>query len=101
MVRLTSGRLFHYPGFSQQSADSLIQDVSSAISRIAGFEGILKVRCSTGFNVLDYHGSFYRREAGDVDLVCIDTMQTVSVELIHDGEQIDEQSGVFVQAVLL
>ncbi|PQM35755.1 protein transport protein Sec24-like [Prunus yedoensis var. nudiflora] len=65
-----------------------------------GFEAVMRVRCSQGIQVQEYHGSFCKRIPTDVDLPGIDCDKTIMVTLKHDDKLQDGSECAFQCALL-
>lgn len=99
---LTNGEAFLYPGFNAQKHGAKMQeDVIKAARRNFGFNGVLRLRCSDGVLVDRHIGNFFMRNSSDVELAQLDSEQTVTVMLQHEGGKLDEKLDVCFQAALL
>ena len=56
-------------------------DVFRILTRNNAYDVSLRLRCSEGFSVSSYYGSFIKRERIDFDLCSIDADKTIAVEL--------------------
>uniref|UniRef100_A0A2N9GHC6 Gelsolin-like domain-containing protein n=1 Tax=Fagus sylvatica TaxID=28930 RepID=A0A2N9GHC6_FAGSY len=64
------------------------------------FEAVMRVRCSQGIQVQEYHGNFCKRIPTDVDLPGIDCDKTIMVTLKHDDKLQDGSECSFQCALL-
>ncbi|XWS64658.1 hypothetical protein CRYUN_Cryun05aG0021900 [Craigia yunnanensis] len=84
----TGGQVYYYYPFSSISDPAkLYNDLRWNITRPQGFEAVMRVRCSQGIEVKEYHGNFCKRIPTDVDLPGIDSDKTIMVTLKHDKLQ--------------
>ncbi|GLT53087.1 hypothetical protein SLA2020_263830 [Shorea laevis] len=60
----------------------------------------MRVRCSQGMQVLEYHGNFCKHIPTDVDLPAIDCDKTIMVTLKHDNKLQDGSECAFQCALL-
>ncbi|XP_021281643.1 protein transport protein Sec24-like At4g32640 [Herrania umbratica] len=97
----TGGQVYYYYPFSSVSDPAkLYNDLRWNITRPQGFEAVLRVRCSQGIEVKEYHGNFCKRVPTDVDLPGIDSDKTIMVTLKHDDKLQDGSECAFQCALL-
>ncbi|GMY18747.1 protein transport protein Sec24-like At4g32640 [Fagus crenata] len=85
--RTTGGQVYYYYLFSALSDPvKLYNDLRWNITRPQGFEAVMRVRCSQGIQVQEFHGNFCKRIPTDVDLPGIDCDKTIMVTLKHDDK---------------
>jgi protein transport protein SEC24 len=90
----TCGSLFLY----RNDMSALRGDLTRVLTRDVVFDAVLKVRCSTGLSIKQYHGSFYQQTNDDIDLPGIDSDSNWFVELKHDAEIVSQ---VYLQCAVL
>ncbi|KAF8646424.1 hypothetical protein HU200_065851 [Digitaria exilis] len=78
----------------------LYNDLRWNISRPAGFEAVMRVRCSQGLQVQDYFGNFCKRVPTDIDLPVIDSDKAIMVTFKHD-DKLQENSECAFQLLLI
>ncbi|CAL0320612.1 unnamed protein product [Lupinus luteus] len=99
--RTTGGQVYYYYPFSALSDPAkLYNDLRWNITRPQGFEAVMRVRCSQGIQVQEYHGNFCKRIPTDVDLPGIDCDKTFMVTLKHDDKLQDGSECAFQCALL-
>ncbi|KAI5348283.1 hypothetical protein L3X38_001170 [Prunus dulcis] len=99
--RTTGGQVYYYYPFSAVSDPAkLYNDLRWNVTRPQGFEAVMRVRCSQGIQVQEYHGSFCKRIPTDVDLPGIDCDKTIMVTLKHDDKLQDGSECAFQCALL-
>ena len=99
----TGGELRWWGGFSgARYADvrSLQSFVEGVVLRTAGWDGVLKLRCSTGLKVTKYNGNCLDPTKPEVTIATIDTESCITVELQQIGS-FDVGGCVCLQAALL
>ncbi|KAE9611541.1 putative von Willebrand factor, type A, Zinc finger, Sec23/Sec24-type, sec23/Sec24, trunk [Lupinus albus] len=97
----TGGQVYYYYPFSALSDPAkLYNDLRWNITRPQGFEAVMRVRCSQGIQVQEYHGNFCKRIPTDVDLPGIDCDKTFMVTLKHDDKLQDGSECAFQCALL-
>ncbi len=82
--RACGGRLFHYPAFDRvRDAAALHRALCTATSSVRAFDGLLRVRTSTGLEAAgEYVGHFGRPQRGDdVGGPVFDSTQAIALEL--------------------
>ncbi|XVE89833.1 hypothetical protein DITRI_Ditri20bG0026500 [Diplodiscus trichospermus] len=97
----TGGQVYYYYPFSSVSDPAkLYNDLRWNITRPQGFEAVMRVRCSQGIEVKEYHGNFCKRIPTDVDLPGIDSDKAIMVTLKHDDKLQDGSECAFQCALL-
>ncbi|KAG4112678.1 hypothetical protein ERO13_D13G176500v2 [Gossypium hirsutum] len=97
----TGGQVYYYYPFSSISDPvKLYNDLRWNITRPQGFEAVMRVRCSQGIDVKEYHGNFCKRIPTDVDLPGIDSDKAIVVTLKHDDKLQDGSECAFQCALL-
>lgn len=92
----TGGQVYYYYPFSSISDPvKLYNDLRWNITRPQGFEAVMRVRCSQGIDVKEYHGNFCKRIPTDVDLPGIDSDKAIVVTLKHDDKLQDGSECAF------
>ncbi|KAJ8760665.1 hypothetical protein K2173_017643 [Erythroxylum novogranatense] len=100
-VDIASISVYYYHPFSALSDPAkLYNDLRWNVTRPQGFEAVMRVRCSQGIQVQEYHGNFCKRIPTDVDLPGIDCDKTLMVTLKHDDKLQDGSECSFQCAVL-
>ncbi|WCJ18657.1 Sec23/Sec24 protein transport family protein [Euphorbia peplus] len=99
--KTTGGQVYYYFPFSSVSDPAkLYNDLRWNVTRPQGFEAVMRVRCSQGIQVQQYHGNFCKRIPTDVDLPGIDCDKTIMVTLKHDDKLPDGSECAFQCALL-
>lgn len=102
--KLTGGDVFNYgPPSGRQSLNAeverLIRDVVAVVKRNTVFEALMRIRCSLGLTAGDHHGSFFMRNATDMEFGVVDETHSVAVEILHE-DKIGETNAYFQGAML-
>ncbi|VVA14675.1 PREDICTED: transport [Prunus dulcis] len=99
--RITGGQVYYYYPFSAVADSAKIyNDLRWNVTRPQGFEAVMRVRCSQGLQVQEYHGNFCKRIPTDVDLPGIDCDKTIMVTIKHDDKLQDGSECAFQCALL-
>ncbi|CAK7340908.1 unnamed protein product [Dovyalis caffra] len=99
--KTTGGQVYYYYPFSAVSdPPKLYNDLRWNVTRPQGFEAVMRVRCSQGVQVQEYHGNFCKRIPTDIDLAAIDCDKTIMVTLKHDDKLQDGSECAFQCALL-
>jgi protein transport protein SEC24 len=80
--------------------EKLYYELFRSIQRNTGTDVKIKVRCSKGFTVTEYFGSFGLRESVDFELSAIDADKSFGFQLRND-EAIPEAKTIYVQIAML
>ncbi|KAK0097191.1 hypothetical protein PV326_003005 [Microctonus aethiopoides] len=101
VCRLTGGEIYKYTYFQADiDGERLITDIINNISRPIAFDGVMRVRTSTGVRPTDFYGHFFMSNTTDMELASIDCNKSIAVEIKHDDKLTDEE-GVYIQVALL
>lgn len=98
----TGGETFYYPNFiSPRDGPKLSMEITHAVTRETGYQGLMKVRCSNGLQVEGYHGNFVQHTFGaDLEIGVIDADKTLGVSFSYDGK-LDPKLDAHFQTALL
>lgn len=99
----TGGETFLYTNFvKERDTERLVAELSHAFHRNAGYQALMKVRCSNGLQVSAYHGNFLQLGASsaDVEFGVIDEDKAVAIMFSHDGK-LDPKVDAHFQSALL
>lgn len=70
--RLTGGEIFKYTYFQADiDGDRLVRDIQKNISRPVAFDGVMRVRTSTGVRPTDFFGHFFMSNTTDMEIAGI------------------------------
>lgn len=73
VVQMTGGDLNYYPKFNvPKHAEKMYYEFFRYVSKMTGSDVAVKARCSTGYTVTEYFGSFGSRDSVDFELSSID-----------------------------
>ncbi|KAF9681688.1 hypothetical protein SADUNF_Sadunf05G0028700 [Salix dunnii] len=91
---------YYYPFSAVSDPAKLYNDLTWNITRPQGFESVMRVRCSQGIQIQEYHGNFCKRIPTDIDLAVIDCDKTIMVTLKHEDKLQDGSECAFQCALL-
>ncbi|KAG0193416.1 COPII coat Sec23p-Sfb3p heterodimer component [Apophysomyces sp. BC1034] len=97
---LTGGDVRYYPSFNANETGKLVHQLQHDLNRETGYDGILRVRCSDGIQIIDHYGSCHMSTYTDVELAGIDEDKAIAAVLKHDSK-LDVERGVSFQCALL
>lgn len=102
MSGVTGGETFFYPNFhSPRDLLKLSKELAHAVTRETGYQALMKVRCSNGLQVSNYHGNFLQHTFGaDLEIGSIDADKALGVLFSYDGK-LDPKLDAHFQAALL
>ncbi|XP_033744553.1 protein transport protein Sec24C-like isoform X2 [Pecten maximus] len=101
VCRLTGGNMYKYSYFQADLDGSrFMEDLRMNVESQVAFDGILRVRTSTGIRPVDFFGNFYMANTTDVELAAMSQSQAIGVEIKHD-DKLNEGDGAFVQIAML
>ncbi|KAJ6737450.1 SEC24-RELATED PROTEIN, partial [Salix viminalis] len=91
---------YYYPFSAVSDPAKLYNDLRWNVTRPQGFESVMRVRCSQGIQIQEYHGNFCKRIPTDIDLAVIDCDKTIMVTLKHEDKLQDGSECAFQCALL-
>lgn len=101
VCRLTGGQVYKYTYFQADlDGERFISDLRHNVSRSVVFDGIMRVRTSTGVRPTDFFGAFFMANTTDMELASLNSDAALCCEVKHDDKLTDED-GVYIQAALL
>ncbi|KAI0015774.1 hypothetical protein F4780DRAFT_762471 [Xylariomycetidae sp. FL0641] len=98
----TGGETFYYPNFvAGRDNAKLSQEIKHTVTRETGYQALMKVRCSNGLQISNYHGNFIQHTFGaDLEIGVIDADKAVGVTFSYDGK-LDSKLDAHFQSALL
>ena len=101
LSRYSGGETYHYPGFDADiDGPRLYHDLMHDLTRTTGFEAVMRVRCTKGLRVTNFHGNFFIRGSDLLALPNVTSDTTCTAELEH-VEVLNPSTLITVQAALL
>lgn len=83
----TGGDIYFFKTFNERyDSEKMMFDVFRILTRNNAYDVAFRVRCSEGYGVKAYYGSFIKRERIDFELCSIDADKTIAVELQCEGQ---------------
>lgn len=96
----TGGSLFVMPQFNgARHAGQLVSHVERVITRVHGYDGMMRVRSSMGLRPMDFCGAFTMDDTTNIKMAGCDEDKTYIIEIKHDCKL--EEPIAVVQAALL
>ncbi|KAM9426624.1 protein transport protein Sec24D isoform 2-T2 [Pholidichthys leucotaenia] len=97
----TGGSVYKYNNFQlERDGEHFLRDLRKDVQKNIGFDGIMRVRTSTGFRATDFFGAIYMNNTTDIEMAAVDSSKAVTVEFKHD-DTLNEETGALVQCALL
>lgn len=98
---ITGGETFMFPNFNvERDGVKLIGNVYKLVGRTFGFNGLMRVRCSSGLRIAEHFGNFHMKNSTDLELAGVDSEKAFGVLVKHDGK-LDEKTEASFQIALL
>ncbi|KAI8594780.1 Sec23/Sec24 trunk domain-containing protein, partial [Dissophora ornata] len=98
---ITGGETHMFVNFNAaRDGVKLMGDIGRIVTRPFGFNGLMRVRCSTGLRIAEHFGNFHMRNSTDLELAGIDSEKAFGVLVKHDGK-LDEKTEASFQVALL
>lgn len=77
------------------------KELAHTVTRETGYQALMKVRCSNGLQVSNYHGNFLQHTFGaDLEIAGVDADKAIGVLFSYDGK-LDPKLDAHFQAALL
>ncbi|CAO3589565.1 unnamed protein product [Absidia cylindrospora] len=101
LSEMTGGDLRYYPNFDYTSDALNVQyQLDHDLRRETGYDGILRIRCSDGLQVIDHYGNCNMSTYTDMELAGVDEDKAIAAVLQHDNK-LEVNRGVSFQCALL
>lgn len=102
VASLSGGETFYYPNFvAGRDNTKLSLEIKNTVTRETGYQALMKVRCSNGLQIKDYHGAFLQHTFGaDLEIGVIDADKAIGVTFGYDGK-LDAKLDAHFQSALL
>ncbi|EPB87319.1 hypothetical protein HMPREF1544_05844 [Mucor circinelloides 1006PhL] len=97
---LTGGDFRYFPNFSLAEKYRIIYQLDHDLHRETGFDGIFRIRCSDGLQVMDHFGNCHMSVYTECDVAGIDEDKAIAAVLKHDSK-LDPNRGASFQCALL
>eukprot|EP00038_Savillea_parva_P007834 m.172841 g.172841 ORF g.172841 m.172841 type:complete len:1098 (+) comp13591_c0_seq1:68-3361(+) len=101
LAHRTGGTIYRSYGFqSHLHAEKMQHDLRRIITRVHGFDAMMRVRTSLGLRPVEFYGAFSMSNTRDIEFAGIDEDKSVVLECRYD-DKLSEQNGASFQAALL
>mmetsp|Transcript_2959 Transcript_2959/g.4320 ORF Transcript_2959/g.4320 Transcript_2959/m.4320 type:complete len:922 (+) Transcript_2959:319-3084(+) len=101
LIKYTAGSVKYYPKFEDDRDKSAFQyDLADCLTREQGFDGVLRVRLSTGLEIKNFYGNCFIRGHDILALPNLDESQVYSIELVYKDSFLST-ANVGIQAAIL
>ena len=104
VTRWSSGSTFHYPGLHKSHDQILFNkfrtDLDRYFSRKLGFEAVLRIRCTQGIKISQFHGNAFVRGEDILSLANVSPDSGFAVNLEFEDD-VERYPFVSFQAALL
>ncbi|KAI7886500.1 hypothetical protein K492DRAFT_156094 [Lichtheimia hyalospora FSU 10163] len=97
---MTGGDVRYYPNFNSNESNTIAYQLDHDVHRETGFDGVVRIRCSDGLQVIDHYGNCRMSTYTDMDLAGIDEDKAFAAVLKHDSK-LDFSRNVCFQCALL
>ncbi|OLL21937.1 hypothetical protein NEOLI_004085, partial [Neolecta irregularis DAH-3] len=101
LATITGGSQYLYSNFiSQRDSLKFVGEFVHCVTRETGYQAMMKIRCSTGLQASQFHGSFYEKTPSQLEFGIIDSDKSVTIIFKHDGK-LDSRLDAHFQSALL
>eukprot|EP01127_Copromyxa_protea_P016774 TRINITY_DN5053_c0_g1_i1.p1 TRINITY_DN5053_c0_g1~~TRINITY_DN5053_c0_g1_i1.p1 ORF type:complete len:879 (+),score=183.82 TRINITY_DN5053_c0_g1_i1:47-2683(+) len=101
MVKVTGGQCYLYPSFALQThGEQLYRELFRNFTRESGYDGLLRLRTSTGLSQSGESGHFLSVNETDLMVGTVSADSAIYFELTHD-EKLKEGEVLYFQSALL
>jgi len=102
LPKCTGGNLKYFPKFNDAGDGSrLYSEIQHELTRETGWEAVIRVRCSSAFEMKNHIGSFLRRSNDLLSIPVCHSDTNISLEFQLKTEEPINQKVAYIQAVLL
>ncbi|KAL0025356.1 hypothetical protein WJX79_010862 [Trebouxia sp. C0005] len=85
LAKYTTGGVYCYPGYDPaRDALKLQTEITHNLTRQTGWEGVMRVRCSKGLSISQFHGHFFVRSIDLLSLPQVDPDKAFAVQIKHE-----------------
>ena len=101
LSRYTCGSMYVYPRFhASRDGERMHNEIQRNLTRQAGWEAVMRVRCSKGLRISAFHGNFFIRSSDLLALPCVSPDQSFAVQISHEEGPL-QGSVAYTQCALL
>lgn len=101
LSRYTAGNTYFFPAFNEEvDAAQYKADLIHNITRVTGFEAVMRIRCTRGLRVTNFYGNFFIRGTDLLALPNVTQDTAFNVEIAHE-EALTPGMVIGIQAALL
>eukprot|EP00898_Chlorokybus_atmophyticus_P002080 jgi/Chlat1/2873/Chrsp195S03018 len=101
LPRYTGGQMSCYPGFTvQRDGEKFHMELVRNLTRVTGWEAVMRIRCGKGLKISSFHGHFFIRSSDLLALPAVDCDKAFVVQIAHD-EALVTSPTVYFQCALL
>ncbi|OUM54259.1 hypothetical protein BVG19_g3620 [[Candida] boidinii] len=102
LAHQTGGILNTFPNFDPYvDEEALTHAIKDSVKKVTGYQGQLKIRCSSGLQVNKYYGGFQTSgEAADPVLPVLNNDTSIACDFVYDGKLETKYDGHFQIALL-
>ncbi|KAK9850792.1 hypothetical protein WJX84_010745 [Apatococcus fuscideae] len=101
LPKYTCGQLYYYPAYShERDAEKLRRELCHNLTRTTGWEAVMRIRCSRGLKISNFHGHFFIRSTDLLALPQVDPDKAFAVQMAHE-ESVLSTSQAYMQCALL
>ncbi|KAJ3330366.1 COPII coat Sec23p-Sfb3p heterodimer component, partial [Gonapodya sp. JEL0774] len=98
---MTGGHTQFFQGFDyNRDGPKFVNEIQRAVTENFGYDGVMRIRCSTGLRISDHFGNFHMTNSTDVQLAGIRSTTTLAASIQYDSK-LDEKADAYFQVALL
>ncbi|KAK9811733.1 hypothetical protein WJX72_009241 [[Myrmecia] bisecta] len=101
LPKYTCGQVYYYPGFNaQRDGVKVHNEIVHNLTRTTGWEAVMRIRCSKGLRISNFHGHFFIRSTDLLALPQVDPDKAFAVQIAHE-ESVLTSPTAYMQCALL
>lgn len=101
LASMTGGDIHYFPNFNPiQDTIKITHDLRHGLVREAGYNAVMRIRCSNGLTIHQQFGNFHMKNSTDIELAGIDQDKAVAFIVKHD-EKLDTKLDASFQCAML
>lgn len=94
-------QVYYYPGFhAPRDGPKFHDELVRNLTRPTAWEAVMRIRCSKGLHISNFHGHFFNRSTDLLALPTCDPDKTFAVQIAHEETMVSGPVG-YVQCALL
>lgn len=101
LSKFSAGQLYYYPSFAaDRDGEKFKRELAHCLTRETGWEAVMRVRCTKGMRLTNFHGNHFLRGPDLLSLPTVNADSTFAIEITH-SDALLSSSTISIQAAVL